>query len=277
MRKQSVSATLILASLLCFFLFLHAATAQEVEDEREFEYDEDSDKGPSKWGDIKKEWAACKNGKLQSPIDLSHERVRIFQKVEKKSYIPANATVKNRGHDISIEWHGDAGSILINGTEYSLKAAHWHSPSEHTIHGRRYALELHMLHMNTDKQTGQNKTAVIAVLYKIGKPNAFLSKLMTNITSMIDQEDVERNLGFVDPNEIKFITKKYYRYVGSLTTPPCTEGVIWTVNKKIKTVSKRQVKLLREAVHDFAERNSRPLQQRNSRKIYLRLPAGSSK
>lgn len=99
-----------LSVYICMFLnYINCWWCLLTEDEREFEYDEDSDKGPSKWGDIKKEWAACKNGKLQSPIDLSHERVRIFQKVEKKSYIPANATVKNRGHDISVR------DVIIDG------------------------------------------------------------------------------------------------------------------------------------------------------------------
>lgn len=82
--------------------FINCMSYIYTEDEREFEYDEHSEKGPSRWGDIKKEWADCKNGKMQSPIDLSHERVKVFRKLEKKSYRPANATVKNRGHDISV-------------------------------------------------------------------------------------------------------------------------------------------------------------------------------
>ncbi|XP_019167782.1 PREDICTED: alpha carbonic anhydrase 7-like [Ipomoea nil] len=263
--------------ILCFVLFLHPAStrAQEVEDEREFDYAEGSEKGPRRWGELKKEWAACSNGDMQSPIDMSHERVKIITTHHhemRKHYKPANATVRNRGHDIAIEWHGDAGSVIINGTDYFLKSAHWHSPSEHTINGRRYALELHMVHQNTD-QNLTNQIAVIGVLYKIGKPDAFLSKLMRNISSMIDR-DVEKELGMFDPSDIKMRSKRHYRYMGSLTVPPCTEGVIWTINKKVRTASRKQIKLLREAVHDYAERNARPLQALNRREIYLLSPAG---
>ncbi|KAI3743447.1 hypothetical protein L1987_61156 [Smallanthus sonchifolius] len=76
--------------------------------------------------------------------------------------------INNKG--LVLQWEGDAGSILINDTEYALKQAHWHSPSEHTINGRRYDMELHMVHLSID-----NKIAVIAVLYNIGKSNHFLS------------------------------------------------------------------------------------------------------
>ncbi|CAL5422300.1 unnamed protein product [Camellia sinensis] len=73
--------------------------------------------------------------------------------------------------------------------------------------------------------------------------------MMRNISDIIDQKD-ERHFGMVDPRDIKTGGKRYYRYMGSLTAPPCTEGVVWTINKKVRTVSKEQVKLLREAVHD---------------------------
>jgi len=73
-----------------------------LEDEREFDYGEKSKKGPKMWGKLKKEWEACNNGEMQSPIDLSHERVRIIQKPDKRHYKLCNATVKNRGHDISV-------------------------------------------------------------------------------------------------------------------------------------------------------------------------------
>ncbi|XP_031103087.1 alpha carbonic anhydrase 7-like [Ipomoea triloba] len=226
--------SLIILAFLCLVLVFHSSfiKAQEVEDEREFDYSEGSEKGPERWGDLKGEWEACKNGEMQSPIDISHERVEFIRSFEKRHYKPANATVKNRGHDISIKWHCDAGSFCINGIEYPLISAHWHSPSEHTINGRRYALELHMVHQSLD-QTLQNQRAVTAVLYRIGKPDAFLSRLMSNISLLVDEKDREIQTGWIDPTEINFRCTWYYRYLGSLTTPPCTEGVIWTINTKV--------------------------------------------
>lgn len=74
------------------------------EDEREFDYAQKGEKGPRKWGEIKKEWAACTNGTLQSPIDMSNERVTIISKPEKRNYRVSNATVRNRGHDIQVSY-----------------------------------------------------------------------------------------------------------------------------------------------------------------------------
>ncbi|XP_071908311.1 carbonic anhydrase Nec1-like [Coffea arabica] len=272
-----LGSVILLLLVVTSILLLFGATstkAQEVEDEREFDYAEGSKKGPKRWGKLKKEWAACSNGAFQSPIDMSNERVRLISKPERPIYKPTNATIKNRGHDISLQWGGDAGAIAINGTVYPLRQAHWHSPSEHTIRGRRYDLELHMVHLSTDPNL-KNKIAVIGVLYKIGKPDKFLSKLTSYISTMIDEKDEQRSLDVVDPRQIEMHSKRYYRYMGSLTVPPCTEGVIWTINRKVRTVSRDQVMLLREAVHDYAERNARPIQQQNGRDIYLYGPAAS--
>ncbi|KAM7526175.1 hypothetical protein LguiA_016077 [Lonicera macranthoides] len=267
------NSVFIYGSLLVLLLLFHSTSftvkAQEVEDEREFDYTEGSEKGPRRWGELKKEWTACKNGGMQSPVDMSNQRVEIIPRSKKlkRDYKPSNATIKNRGHDITVQWIGDAGSIQINGTDYPLRQAHWHSPSEHSINGRRFDMELHLVHLSTNPNV-QNKIAVVGVLYKIGKPDPFLSKLARNISSMMDRHE-ERNYGVMDPREIKTGGRRYYRYMGSLTVPPCTEGVIWTINKKVRTVSKDQVHLLREAVHDYAERNARPLQPENRRDIHL--------
>ena len=74
----------------------------DAEDEREFDYAEGSKKGPKRWGKLKKEWAACSNGDFHAPIDMSNERVRLISKPERPIYKPTNATIKNRGHDISV-------------------------------------------------------------------------------------------------------------------------------------------------------------------------------
>ncbi|XP_073289455.1 LOW QUALITY PROTEIN: carbonic anhydrase Nec1-like [Primulina huaijiensis] len=254
--------------LVIFIIFIQAKSsfAQEVDNERDFDYSPDGNKGPRKWGEIKKEWGACNNGDMQSPIDLSNERVVQISQPENMNFKASNATFKNRGHDIQIKWIGDAGSIFINDTVYRLRYAHWHSPSEHTINGIRYDMELHLVHLTEDPEV---KIAVIEILYTIGKSDYFLSKLMTNISSMVGKRHVEMSLGIVDPNDIIIRSKRFYRYMGSLTIPPCTEGVIWTINKVVKSVSKDQVKLLREAVQDYAEENARPLQQINNRGVHL--------
>ncbi|XP_010267256.1 PREDICTED: alpha carbonic anhydrase 7-like [Nelumbo nucifera] len=261
--------------LLCLLLVIlnaRSAASQEVEDEREFDYLEGSGKGPDHWGELHEEWAACKNGDMQSPIDLLNKRVQVIPALGrmKRSYKPSIATLKNRGHDIALQWVGGGGSININGTDYVLQQSHWHSPSEHTINGRRFDLELHMVHVTSDTKA-VNKIAVIGILYKIGRPDDFLSELMKGIWSIADSKG-EVNVGVVDPRHIKIGSRKYYRYMGSLTVPPCTQGVIWTINKKVRTVTRGQVKALRVAVHDYAEENSRPLQLLNNRNIQLYRP-----
>jgi carbonic anhydrase len=143
------------------------------DDELEFSYVCGSENGPENWGKIKEEWATCGSGRMQSPIDLSVS-VSGHLAYLNHTYRPAEASVVNRGHDIMLKFHGDAGagSLWINGTAYHLTQLHWHSPSEHSVNGRRYNMELHMVHLSAD-----NKAAVIGLLYKIGRHNDFLHKV----------------------------------------------------------------------------------------------------
>ncbi|KAI4378711.1 hypothetical protein MLD38_016151 [Melastoma candidum] len=271
-RHESFIASAILALLLLAAFVSSPVIALEADDQREFDYIKGSKKGPEHWGEIKEEWGACKNGEMQSPIDLLSERVKIVPKsvVDIRTwYRPTNATLKNRGHDIMLQWDANkAGSIKINGTDYYLQQGHWHSPSEHSVNGRRYDLELHLVHVSPDPNV-KNKIVVVGMLYKGGLlRNAFLSKLTRKLATMIDKEE-ERKMGIVDPKHVEMKGEKYFRYMGSLTTPPCTQGVTWFINKETSFASWRQINLLRDAVHDYAEKNARPVQKLNGRDVHL--------
>ncbi|KAL8467559.1 hypothetical protein ACS0TY_030980 [Phlomoides rotata] len=220
-------------------------------DEHPFNYKANSSKGPENWGNLNPEWETCETGKLQSPIDLLHQRVEVVSYLGnlRRTYKFAPAVIKNRGHDIMVEWKGNAGGVVINGTLYKLEQCHWHTPSEHTIQGRKFRMELHMVHINSEGQR-----AVVGILYTLGRPDTFLDHLIGQILSMngtkINEEELD--LGFINPREIKFGSRKYYRYLGSLTVPPCTEGVIWTILMKVRTVSMVQIRALRKAVDDVS-------------------------
>ncbi|KAI3696948.1 hypothetical protein L6452_29600 [Arctium lappa] len=245
------------------------ALCQEVDDEHEFSYDVNSHNGPDHWGEIHPEWSMCNHGDLQSPIDLTHERVQTTSKLGKldRDYKPANATLLNRGHDMMLRWIGGAGHIHVNGTEYQLNQLHWHTPTEHTVNGRRFNLELHLVHESTD-----GKIAVIGIMYKIGRPDSLLSVLEPYLKVLADTKGAETKVGIINPRDIKIGSRKYYRYIGSLTTPPCTQNVIWTMVNKVRTASREQVHVIREAVHDEAEVNARPVQALNNRWLKLYRP-----
>ncbi|CAL5001669.1 unnamed protein product [Urochloa decumbens] len=264
------AAALLAAAVLLFSTAVPAAMAQEeTEDEHEFSYDPRDEHGPAHWGQIKAEWANCSAGRMQSPIDLHHERVSLVRALGylNHSYRPADASIVNRGHDIMVKFKGDAGSVVINGTAYYLKQLHWHSPTEHTVDGRSYDMELHLVH-----ESAEGKAAVIGILYEVGAHDAFLHALEPAIRRIADRQDHEEHVGVVDPRGARGRASVYYRYLGSLTTPPCTEGVIWTVVKRVRTVSKYQLELLREAVHDDMEKNARPVQEVNDRDISIFRP-----
>ncbi|XP_068645940.1 alpha carbonic anhydrase 7-like [Aristolochia californica] len=271
MRNQSSHLQLfVFLFLLAFARHSSLTSAQEIENEEEFDYIEGSGRGPEHWGELHEEWSLCKNGTMQSPIDLLYERVEVVPSLGrlKRLYRPSNATIKNRGHDIMLEWVNGGGSLYINGTEFVLRQCHWHTPSEHVIDGQRFDLEIHMVHQRSGTQLPN--VAVVGKLYKFGKPDPFLSKLEMSISSIVDKK--EKVVGMVDPRHIGVPSKNYYRYMGSLTTPPCTENVVWTVTKEVGTVSRKQVKLLRKAVDDNAENNARPLQAINGRMIQFYGP-----
>ncbi|CAD6265211.1 unnamed protein product [Miscanthus lutarioriparius] len=271
-RHAAAVGALLAAVALLLSAAVPGARAQAETAEREegFSYIPGADNGPENWGKIKPEWANCSVGRMQSPIDLSHERAKLVQSLGylKTSYRPAQATIVNSGHDVMVSFKGDAGSLVINGTTYNLKQLHWHTPSEHTIDGRRYDLELHLVH-----QTSANKTAVIGILYEIGAiKDPFLLWLEPSIRSIENTKDQPKDIGVVDPNGACGIGSVYYRYMGSLTTPPCTEEVVWTVVNKISPVGKDQVKLLRDALQDGNTMNARPLQEVNNRDISIFCP-----
>ncbi|XP_027347869.1 alpha carbonic anhydrase 7-like [Abrus precatorius] len=269
---EKLAKHVLICGLLTSLVWLsYPVMAQEVEDESEFNYDVHSERGPFHWGEIRPEWRMCNNGSMQSPIDLLNERVQIVSHLGmlQINYQPSNATIKNRGHDIKMEWLANTSYLQINGTQYVLKQFHWHSPSEHTIDGKRLDLELHMVH-----ETPSGKTAVIGILYKAGKPDPLLSLLTNHLEAISNSTGEETEVGVMDPSLVKIGTNRtlYYRYIGSLTTPPCTENITWTILREVRSVSREQIKLLRDAVHDDSEANARPLQPINNRLVQLNKP-----
>ncbi|KAG6476335.1 hypothetical protein ZIOFF_065575 [Zingiber officinale] len=216
--KLHKSLAIILAAVFFLLRTANQASGQEVEDEREFSYERGSDIGPEHWGEIHREWATCGAGQMQSPIDLANNQVRVVAGLSqlRRAYGPAKAAMRNRGHDIEIKWEEGGGGMWVNATYYVLRQAHWHSPSEHTINGSRYALELHLVHQSRD-----NKTAVVGIVYTIGRPDSFITRMEEFIRRASDMggEEEEVQLGIVDASAISMgssrNSEEYYRYMGS--------------------------------------------------------------
>ncbi|KAM7502128.1 hypothetical protein LguiB_001032 [Lonicera macranthoides] len=264
-KQQILISSFFIALILLSFSCLSKCD-EEVDDEGEFTYELDSERGPDHWGEIKVEWRMCNSGGMQSPIDLMDERVETVSDSGRlnRDYKPSNATLTNRGHDMVLRWASGAGYIEINGTQFVLKQCHWHSPSEHSINGKRFDMELHLVH-----ESAEGRAAVVALMYKIGQPDSFLKMIENYLESLAETLEVEREVGVVSPLQIEIGSSNYYRYIGSLTVPPCSPNVVWTIVRKVRTVTREQVELIRDAVHDESETNARPIQPVNQRSVKL--------
>ncbi|KAH1090536.1 hypothetical protein J1N35_017793 [Gossypium stocksii] len=251
-------------AFVVFLVSFHtlSACSQSESEDHEFNYDEGTGRGPSRWGTLKPQWRTCSDGRKQSPIDIGTVQVNSELGELQRNYRSAQAILKNRTEDVAVVWSGDAGSITINGTTYRVVNCHWHSPSEHTINGTRFPLEIHIVH-----RSPQNKTAVVGILYRYGMPDFFILSISPSILSL-RMED--QNLGFINPERIGFPGSSYYRYNGSLTTPPCSENVIWTVFRQPMTVTRFQVQALKAVLPPQNRNNSRPTQPLNDRTVLFR-------
>ncbi|XP_042045472.1 alpha carbonic anhydrase 7-like [Salvia splendens] len=251
LRSSSVHRFTVCLIGFSLLMVIHSENRDDkVDNEPEYSYLKNSSKGSECWGSLKEEWKLCSIGNFQSPINIIKERVMVSSQIGKfrRNYRPALAVLRNLGSEIMVQWNRYAGSVHLTGNKYDLVQCHWHTPSEHTLGGQRYDMELHMVHRSSEGQF-----VVLAILYHLGRSDHFLDKVLESINNLTKGEE-EIDLGDVDPWDIKFGSRKYYRYMGYLTSPPCTKDVLWILLNKVRTASKEQITILRKAVHDLLNR-----------------------
>jgi carbonic anhydrase len=212
----------------------------------------EGDFGPAHWASLQPEFSAC-SGKNQSPIDVAVQRVAAEMKPIRFDYKAGGHEVVNNGHTIQVNMEAGS-SITVDDIPFDLKQFHFHSPSENHIGGKSFPLEAHLVHADE-----QGNLAVVAVMFEEGKDNAIVGTVWSH---MPKGEGKNALPGKVSASGLLPEKRAYYRYSGSLTTPPCSEGVRWIVLKEPMTVTRDQLAAFRETL-GFA--NNRPVQPINAR------------
>jgi carbonic anhydrase len=212
--------------------------------------------GPRNWAGLSPAFAACGEGTLQSPIDLRDARRAPAARIE-TDYRRSTLTESNNGETIEVRAERSQ-TLAVGGREYGLVQLHFHAPAEHLVEGERAPLEIHFVH-----QAADGERAVLSVLVEEGRRNRAFGRIAASFPDGAGQEDsvdVPVDLTALLPN-----SRRAYRYPGSLTTPPCSEGIRWLVLARPITVSERQLNRLERIV----EGNARPAQPRNGRRLVL--------
>ncbi len=212
--------------------------------------------GPAYWDCLSEEYALCGSGQQQSPIDIT-ESIKADLPELVFNYQPIPLIIENNGHTIQVT-ADKAGTLKIGENAYQLVQFHFHTPSEEAINGKRTDMVIHLVHQNI-----QGELAVVAVLLEKGETtNSFIETLwnvMPKTQGKAQQHEVQ-----IDINQLLPLGQKdYYTFAGSLTTPPCSEGVKWVVLKQTVSISSKQLAQY-QAVYS---ENARPLQPLNDRKV----------
>ncbi|MDD2789551.1 MAG: carbonic anhydrase family protein [Sulfurimonas sp.] len=215
--------------------------------------------GPANWGDLDEKYTMCKLGINQSPINISKdvEIDAVDLKPIAFNYVTGASEVINNGHTIQVNIK-EGSSITIDGIEFSLKQFHFHTPSENQIEGKNFPLEAHFVHASKDGQL-----AVVAVMLEDGVENPLIKQIWKKMPHKGDEKN-GCGLSSKQINDFLPKNKDYYRFSGSLTTPPCSEGVRWLVMKNYSTISTAQTKEFSELFHGA---NNRPVQAIGARKV----------
>lgn len=210
--------------------------------------------GVDKWGELWPAWEKCKTGLEQSPIDLPKKGDKAAKAVALgMSYQKIPLQIVNNGHTVQVPTNS-GGTLTMDGVQYELVQFHLHSPSEHTVAGAKFDGELHLVHKNAN-----GEIAVIGLLLKKGKE----SKTLAPVFAAAPSEESHEPKPVVDASiELsKLIPAKaaYFSYVGSLTTPPCSEGVKWFVLTQPVEVSEAQLKKFQDTMHGPNARPTLPI------------------
>ncbi len=210
--------------------------------------------GPENWAKLDEKNAACAAGQRQSPIDI-RDGIKVDLEPIKFNYRPSTFRIVDNGHTVQVAV-GDS-SISLTGKTYELVQFHFHRPSEEKVNGQRFDMVAHLVHKSDEGQL-----AVVAVLLERGNENPFIQTLWNNLP-LEKNVDVSPPDLAIDPATLLPASRSYYTYMGSLTTPPCSEGVLWLVMKQPVQVSADQINIFGRLYRN----NARPIQPSGGRLI----------
>jgi carbonic anhydrase len=253
MKSNRIFLAGIMGWILCCTLTVSAQAPNSSGDHATFSYNGDT--GPGFWDEINSACATTSTSR-QSPININWAKVDRSLTALDTQLGEASFTLTNPGYTIKAT-PATSGTLVLNGTTYTLLQFHFHTLSEHTIKGQHSVMELHAVF-----QDENSNLAVIGVLYRMGKANPFLAKILrAGLPEKTTSDPVTvNNLNLADtfPD-----LSSYYTYPGSLTTPPCSETVTWLVLKQQAQLSASQYKEFQKVLgNDF-----RPVQPRNGRLV----------
>ena len=233
---------------------LELAHAEPAVQHAHIAWDYEGEGGPENWSKIDPNNSSCAIGQRQSPIDIK-DGIKVDLDPIKFNYRPSTFRAIDNGHTVQVEV-GES-SINLTGKNYELVQFHFHRPSEEKVNGQRFDMVVHLVHKSDD-----GHLAVVAVLLERGTENPFIQTLWNNLP-------LEKNIAvqppttMVDLSTLLPATRTYYTYMGSLTTPPCSEGVLWLVMKQPVQVSQDQINIFSR----LYKNNARPIQPAGGRLI----------
>lgn len=210
--------------------------------------------GPATWGSLKPEFAKCASGARQSPIDI-RDGIAVDLEPVKFDYRASGFGVIDNGHTVQVNVAA-GNAIEVLGRRYELLQFHFHRPSEERINGRQFDMVAHLVHKDLD-----GRLAVVAVLLDRGSAQPLVQAIWNNLPLEKGEEQAARVP--IDLNHLLPQDRRYYTYMGSLTTPPCSEGVLWMVMQQPVTVSPEQIDIFAR----LYPMNARPIQSAAGRLI----------
>lgn len=245
---------LLLATAMSFMLLSNAHAANE-ELTRKWGYH--GQEGPLFWQNLDESFIGCGQGYHQSPIALKDP---IFAKLEDftTSYTTGPAFATDADYTLRVDMASQANQLRLGDQIFILNEFHFHQPSEHTLDGKQYPLELHFVNIS---ETGD--AVALGVFFEEGAENPIINTLLESFkASKVQSKPIAIQ---VNPNDLQPAKGAFYRYEGSLTTPPCREGLVWLIHQKPMTVSKEQL----AAFNEQMIQNARPIQKMHSRMLMM--------
>jgi carbonic anhydrase len=225
------------------------------------------DEGPTRWGDLAPEFSSCKTGTHQSPVDLRAGADKSAPTLALAfAYEPVPLRVRNNGHTLQVDDTSSSAITLGPAPEdrYKLVQLHFHSPSEHTLRGQAFDMEAHLVHKNP-----AGTLAVVGVWIVKGRESALLARVLENAPGAASDEPRVVGGVAVDLAELVGGNATHFAYAGSLTTPPCTEGVRWFVSQAVHEASDAQIARFVALMHGP---NNRPLWPIGTRQVQEQKP-----